>query len=246
MTRLVTAFALLASASVALNGFGPRVTLLRMAAGDVVGRASIDRSADADRRWGHASVVPISSREEQLRARGVGEKHSYAERSRAAEADGDAAAAAAAAAAGWAAALPEDEVAILPLSEVAALTEHLLLLKVDTEGHEAGVLAGTWALWDAGRTVENVVCEVKQWNTKAKRDLLRHLARSAGLSHVYTYREVYKQPPGGAKRGRLSLEGRLEDVSAIILNGAYDTLLPHEDFWLRREPVPASFLLPPA
>jgi FkbM family methyltransferase len=235
---------MLAEASLSLNGFGSRVTLLQLAAGDSIGRAQVDRSADADKRWGHASILRLpTQRADQLRARGVGDRHSVAERARAAQGStegGEPWEAAREAAERDAAAAADDTVSIVPLSEIAALTKHLLLLKIDTEGGEAEVLAGTWSMWDSGRTVENVVLECKLWNSKPKRDLLRHLARSAGLRYVYTYNEMYDRHRA---RGRLQLAGRLEDVSSVILNGDYATLLPHEDFWLRREPVPPEFLL---
>ena len=52
-------------------------------------------------------------------------------------------------------------VPMLPLSDVPGLSRDILLLKVDTEGFEADVLAGCWALWDAGRVVHHLLLEVK-------------------------------------------------------------------------------------
>jgi len=144
----------------------------------------------------------------------VGDTHSHGERA-AAAGEGEAGWGAAQAAAAAGEELLEDEVAVVPLSEIPSITRNLLLLKIDVEGGEAEVLAGTWSMWDSGRVVENVVLECKLWNSKSKRDLLRHLARSAGLRYAYTYREVYERPAGGALRRRLGLEGRMEDVSSV-------------------------------
>ena len=225
----------LLEASVRLNGFSERVVLLQAALGDAVGRARIDQSVDA--RWGHASLHPLPlSRAKTLRARGVGEAHSL-------DANADASIGAPDDDPTPPAAPPPDAgiLPVLPLSEVTNLTRHLLLLKIDTEGGEAAVLAGSWALWDSGVSVENVLVEVKLYNSKAKRDVLRHLARSAGLLRVYTYKEEYTSALGSLRE--LGLEGRLVDVSAVVLNGEYGTPLPHEDFWLRRERAPESFLM---
>ena len=222
----------LAEASIALNSLSRRVVIIPHAVGASHAAALVDESA----RWGLAAVEAAPPDEEEvLRARGVGDSFTL-------EVPATSAVRAASKAA------PKKSgggARMVPLSEVGELTTHLLLLKIDTEGYEASVLAGTWALWDAERSVDNVVLEVKQWNSRPKRDMLRHLARTGGLTHVYTYREMYgpegrvEQPAGLAN---VSLAGRFTDVSDVIRLGRYDTLLPHEDFWLRKQALPADMV----
>jgi hypothetical protein len=84
--------------------------------------------------------------------------------------------------------------------------------------------------------------EVKDWNSRPKRDLLRHVARTGNFSVVYTYKELYGVRV--TSLDQLSLEGRLIDVTEVIMQGRYDTPLPHEDFWLARQPAPSSMLAP--
>lgn len=212
----------LLAASVALNGVAARVTVLPYALGAAHGAAVVD--ASADKRWGLAALseVPVQQRSRSAQPHTLG--------------DGPLSAPPAP----RSATRRPGTVSVLPLSEITQLTRHLLLLKIDTEGYEGNVLAGAWALWDAGRTADNVLLEVKSWNTRAKRDLLRHLARTAGLLHVYTYNELYGSEPVDLQSMRLN--GRLVDVTEVILTGQYDVMLPHEDYWLRREALPAAFL----
>ena len=132
---------------------------------------------------------------------------------------------------------------MLPLSDVPGLTRDLLLLKVDTEGFEADVLAGCWALWDAGRVVHHLLLEVKDWNARPKRDLLRHAMRTGGFAAVYTYRELYGGPPL-ARLADVALDGRLVDVTEVVMQARYDVPLHFEDYWLVREPLPARMLAP--
>jgi FkbM family methyltransferase len=228
----------LARASLRLNGVADKVSLLQVAAGATFGQATVDNSVDA--RWGHAAIneAPLEH-SERLKARGLGDGHSIeglALRAPPPEL-GLAAARAAAVSA------EEMVVPVVPLSELPELGEsNLLLLKVDVEGYEGAVLPGTWPIWDSGRTVENVIVEVKLYNSRAKRDLLRHLARSAGLRFVYSYREMYVGFEHIDSLASLSLEGRFTDVTGIILGGRYDDLLMNEDIWLRREALPESLL----
>jgi FkbM family methyltransferase len=226
----------LAEASIALNSLSRRVVVIPHAVGASHAAALVDESA---RKWGRAAVEAAPPDEEEvLRARGVGDSHTL-------EVPASSSPSAVRAAAQSTPRKPAGGVRIVPLSEVGELTTHVLLLKIDTEGYEASVLAGAWALWDAGRSVDNVVLEVKQWNSRPKRDMLRHLARTGGLTHVYTYREMYG-PEGRVEKpaglANVSLQGRFTDVSDVIRMGRYDTLLPNEDFWLRKEALPADMV----
>ena len=227
----------LAKASVDLNAASRRVTLLPYAVGDAHGTATLDSAAD--HRWGLAAVR-VSPPDEQARlaARGVGDRHSLDEESL----DQDEAAPVDAGASGGAGSGDDAPVVVVPLSDVSELTKDLLLLKIDTEGAEASVLPGTWALFDADRVVDNVLVEVKKWNTRPKRDLLRHLARTGGLMHVYTYKELYGPEGRVSGAGHVSLEGRFVDVSEIVVKGQYERSLPNEDFWFRRKPLPADMV----
>ncbi len=226
----------LAAASLSLNGARERVTLLPYAIGASHGTAVVDQSADV--RWGLAAMQEAPPDEvARLRSRGVGDAHTLGDGIRTAQPgpSGLHIAARPSSAAGDDGAVP-----IVPLSDVPQLTRNLLLLKIDTEGYESSVLPGCWAIFDAGRTVDNVLVEIKSWNSRAKRDLMRHLARTANLNYIYTYQEQYSMRVESL--AALSLNGRLLDVSSIILEAQYDAMLPHEDFWFRREPVLSQFL----
>ena len=217
----------LAQASIALNGLARKVVVIPHAVGASHAAALVDDSA----RWGLAAVEAAPPDEDEvLQARGVGDSYTL-------EVPGSSRAKPKPKA-------PGGGVRMVPLSEVGELTPHLLLLKIDTEGYESSVLAGTWALWDAERSVDNVVLEVKQWNTRPKRDMLRHLARTGGLAFVYTYREMYGPEGrlGPAGLANVSLAGRFTDCSDVIRQGKYDTQLPHEDFWLRKQALPADMV----
>jgi hypothetical protein len=132
---------------------------------------------------------------------------------------------------------------MLPLSLVPGLTRDLLLLKIDTEGFEADVLAGCWALWDAGRVVHHLLIEVKDWNSRPKRDMLRHVMRTGDFAAAYTYRELYGGPRL-TKLADVALEGRLTDVTEVLMQAQYDVALHFEDYWLVRQPLPRRMLAP--
>ena len=119
------------------------------------------------------------------------------------------------------------EFQVLPLSSV--VHEDALLIKVDTEGFEDSVFAGAWTYLDQKR-VSNVLVEVKGFNTKSKRELLRNIATKAKLQRVYNYKEEYGGP---ASLLQLSQPRTMIDVTSIIINATQDTVpLEHEDFWL--------------
>lgn len=223
--------ALLAAASLALNGASHRVALLPLAVGAVAGAASVD-AAEGDPRWGLAAVreLPRDAAAMQ-RKRGLTPPPAptAAGRPPAPHSPGPP--------------LAPGAVAMLPLSELPGLNRDLLLLKIDTEGFEADVLAGCWALWDSGRVVHHLLIEVKDWNSRPKRDMLRHVMRTGGFAAAYTYRELY----GGPRLTKLAdvvLDGRLQDVTEVIMQAQYDVTLHFEDYWLVRQPLPRRMLAP--
>ena len=60
---------------------------------------------------------------------------------------------------------------------------------------------------------------------------------------MYTYKELY----GGPQLARLAdvaLDGRLVDVTAIVMEARYDVPLHFEDYWLVREALPERMLAP--
>jgi FkbM family methyltransferase len=129
------------------------------------------------------------------------------------------------------------KVTIVPLSDV--ISSNVLLLKIDTEGAEASVLDGASTIWGK-HSVDHVVVEVKDWNSRFKRDMLRRLSFKAGLPFIYTYKELYRVPSSAL--ANVSLASLLLDVSDVIRDSNYETELPHEDFWLAKEELtPENF-----
>ncbi|KAG2450963.1 hypothetical protein HYH02_004235 [Chlamydomonas schloesseri] len=121
---------------------------------------------------------------------------------------------------------------LMPLS--ALVKEDVLLLKIDTEGYEAHVLAGAGELLTR-HTVHNVVIEVKGYNDLPKREMLYKLATAAGLKYVYNYEEEYlaRVPADEA----VDVAAHVTDVSQVVLGRQHSKKLRHEDFWLTREPL---------
>jgi hypothetical protein len=112
--------------------------------------------------------------------------------------------------------------------------EDVLLLKIDTEGHEASVIAGSRNVLKNYR-VHNVLVEVKNYNEHVVRDFLFDLKQVGRFTHVYNYMEEYD------KRGMdLSTfdihEATMFEVTDIVMNKRYEQQLQYEDFWFCKEP----------
>ncbi len=64
--------------------------------------------------------------------------------------------------------------------------EDVLLLKIDTEGYEASVIAGSHKVL-RNHNVKNVTVEVKNYNEHVVRDFLFDLKQDGRSTHVYNY-----------------------------------------------------------
>lgn len=78
-------------------------------------------------------------------------------------------------------------------------------------------LPGLWSFFDEGRTCDALLVEVKQWNGREKRQLLRHLARTGNFSYVFNYVEQYHIQL--SKLSDISLNGRLLDGAWLLYVG---------------------------
>ncbi|PNH04737.1 hypothetical protein TSOC_009052 [Tetrabaena socialis] len=124
----------------------------------------------------------------------------------------------------------EGDTDMRPLSDF--VESDVLLLKVDTEGFEDQVVAGSKEVFTT-HVVHNVVMEVKQRDKQQRRDMLRQMMLDAGLKHAYNYVEDYgftSFMQQGANLGAV-----LTDVTDTILNSRYDVPLAAEDIWFTRE-----------
>lgn len=123
------------------------------------------------------------------------------------------------------------------------IEEDVLLLKIDTEGYEKHVLDGSWDAWRRV-TLHNVLVEVKLYKTPEKLGMLRQLMMVAGLKYAYTYKERYTTHYGAL--ADVKLEGSLMEVTNILLEGDpsdKEVDMLHEDFLLRREPMPSRYVV---
>lgn len=100
--------------------------------------------------------------------------------------------------------------------------------------------------------VDNILVEVKQYNTAVKRELLRKVFYAGGFKYVYGYREQY----GSSLASVTTLDGTMTDLTHVILGGDARPGHTHargivqhadyscEDHWFTREPMPGSFMAP--
>jgi FkbM family methyltransferase len=112
--------------------------------------------------------------------------------------------------------------------------EDVLLLKIDTEGYEASVIAGSHNVLK-NYNVQNVVVEVKNYNEHVVRDFLFDLKQDGRFTHVYNYFEEYDKP--GMDLSTFDLhEATMYDVTDVVMNKRYEQELKHEDFWFCKKP----------
>jgi hypothetical protein len=116
----------------------------------------------------------------------------------------------------------------------AIVKEDVLLLKIDTEGYEASVIAGSHNVL-RNYDVQNVVVEVKNYNEHVVRDFLFDLKQDGRFTHVYNYMEEYHKP--GMDLSTFDLhEATVYDVTDVVMNKRYEQELKHEDFWFCKKP----------
>jgi uncharacterized protein with ParB-like and HNH nuclease domain len=112
--------------------------------------------------------------------------------------------------------------------------EDVLLLKIDTEGYEASVIAGSHNVLK-NYDVQNVVVEVKNFNEHVVRDFLFDLKQDGRFTHVYNYFEEYDKP--GMDLSTFDLhEATMYDVTDVVMNKRYEQQLKYEDFWFCKKP----------
>lgn len=131
------------------------------------------------------------------------------------------------------------EVETIQLDSIAQ--ESILLFKIDTEGFEPHILAGSMSVIKQ-KGVQHIVMEVKDRGLKAIREMLWRLMIEGDFPFVYNYQEFYlgKQDHSGQylpiEKYDLGTEN-IVDVSDIILNQKNDATM-YEDFWFTKERLP--------
>ncbi|PNG99345.1 hypothetical protein TSOC_014880, partial [Tetrabaena socialis] len=124
----------------------------------------------------------------------------------------------------------EGDTDLRPLSDF--VESDVLLLKVDTEGFEDQVVAGSKEAFQK-YIFHNVVMEVKQRDMPQRRHMLRQMMLDAGFKYAYNYLEDYDFLTflqQGSHLGRV-----LTDITDIIRNSQYHVPLAAEDIWFTRE-----------
>lgn len=102
----------------------------------------------------------------------------------------------------------------------------------------------------AGGNIDNILVEVKEFNTPAKRELLRKVFYTGGFKYVYGYYEMY----GSTLADAPTLDGTMTDLTPVIIGDAstqnktitWDDITHHhcEDHWFTKAPLPSSFMTP--
>jgi predicted RNA binding protein YcfA (HicA-like mRNA interferase family) len=124
------------------------------------------------------------------------------------------------------------EVQVVLLDSI--VKEDVLLLKIDTEGYEVSVIAGSHNVLK-NYNVQNVVVEVKNYDEHVVRDFLFDLKQDGGFTHVYNYFEEYHK--AGMDLSTLDLhEATIYDVTDVVMNKRYEQELKYEDFWFCKKP----------
>jgi len=124
------------------------------------------------------------------------------------------------------------EVQVVLLDSI--VKEDVLLLKIDTEGYEASVIAGSHNVLK-NYNVQNVVVEVKNYNEHVVRDFLFDLKQDGRFTYVYNYFEEYNKR--GMDLSTFDLhEAAMYDVTDVVMNKRYEQQLKYEDFWFCKKP----------
>ncbi|CAM6071095.1 unnamed protein product [Sphagnum tenellum] len=124
------------------------------------------------------------------------------------------------------------EVQVVLLDSI--VKEDVLLLKIDTEGYEASVIAGSHNVLK-NYNVQNVVVEVKNYNEHVVRDFLFDLKQDGRFTYVYNYFEEYNKR--GMDLSTFDLhEAAMYDVTDVVMNKTYEQELKYEDFWFCKKP----------
>ncbi|KAG1653574.1 hypothetical protein FOA52_002460 [Chlamydomonas sp. UWO 241] len=123
---------------------------------------------------------------------------------------------------------PDSEVTEFPLVPLAdAVREHALLIKVDTEGHEGKVFSNASEAFFQRHGADNILVEVKEFDTEAKRVMLYNIFIWGGFAAVYNYAEFHRH--GLAEAG--DVMERLTDVTDVVRSKAFHVNFADEDFW---------------
>ncbi|KAG1655156.1 hypothetical protein FOA52_011955 [Chlamydomonas sp. UWO 241] len=113
---------------------------------------------------------------------------------------------------------PDSKLTEFPLVPLAdAVRERALLIKVDTEGHEGKVFSNTSEAFFQHHGADNILVEVKEFDTEAKRVMLYNILTWGKFAAVYNYAEFYRH--GLAEVGEVM--ERLTDVTDVIRSKAF-------------------------
>lgn len=104
------------------------------------------------------------------------------------------------------------------------------ILKCDTEGYELEIFAGAWSFFEK-TNVKNVIIEIKEFNSPAKRQLMAEIFAKGKFTTVYNYRELY----GQATRDTNSFE--FVDVTEFAKDAAKIITFGFEDFFFTKEAI---------
>ncbi|KAG1654301.1 hypothetical protein FOA52_008422, partial [Chlamydomonas sp. UWO 241] len=115
------------------------------------------------------------------------------------------------------------EFPLVPLAD--AVREHALLIKVDTEGHEASVFANTSEAFFQRHGADNILVEIKQFNSVEKREMMFNILTWGQFAAVYVYAEMYAR--------RIDEVGdvfqKMLDVTGVVRSKKFDVKFQHED-----------------
>lgn len=116
------------------------------------------------------------------------------------------------------------------------IDENVRLLKIDTEGYEANVLAGAKNLIYSHK-VHHILVQVMQAMSPPKRDLLWTIAKTGAYTYVYNWEEIVTPLPVPFHRFRLP-NATIVDVTDIVHDQSSTAPLLYSDFWFCRHPLP--------
>ncbi|KAG1661271.1 hypothetical protein FOA52_003729 [Chlamydomonas sp. UWO 241] len=126
------------------------------------------------------------------------------------------------------------EFPLVPLTD--AVREHALLIKVDTEGHEGKVFSNTSEAFFQRHGADNILVEVKEFNTEAKRVMMYNILTWGGFAAVYNYAELY-----GNRLAEIGdVVEKLVDVTDVIRSKAFHVNFTNEDFWFVKDELDPS------
>lgn len=117
------------------------------------------------------------------------------------------------------------------------VTEDVILMKVDTEGHEASVMAGA-ADYFKNHNVEAILMEVKEANSEVKRKMLQSMMQMGKMVKAYNFLDHdWSRSHGRGVLDFVQIPEVCKDVTQIIVSLDLNTPVHYEDFILVKKPL---------